>query len=67
MNGFGFKTVMYVHCFSFQSQRSACKKHLLSLKEMAKSLKDEYNSKEELKEQLKKEFAKLSRANKRYI
>ncbi|XP_048481031.1 coiled-coil domain-containing protein 22 homolog [Plutella xylostella] len=52
---------------SSESERSRCRNTLLSLKDSAKSMKEEYNKKEKLRDQLKKKYEKLKGGNKRSI
>lgn len=49
----------------FQSQRTKCKKTLTTLKETAKSMKEEYEKKEEMKNQVKNNYDKIKGGNKR--
>lgn len=48
-----------------QSDRTKCKKILTNLKETAKSLREECEKKEELKNQLKVKYERLKGGNKR--
>ncbi|XP_075972835.1 coiled-coil domain-containing protein 22 [Anticarsia gemmatalis] len=50
-----------------ESERSRCRKTLIQLKESAKGLKEEYDKKEILKNQLKENYEKLRGGNKRSI
>lgn len=50
----------------FQPERSRCRKILGNLKENAKALKDEYEKKEVLANQLKENYGKLRGGNKRF-
>lgn len=59
-----FQNLRYFH--NLQSERVRCKKILVNLKETAKTMKEEYEKKEETKIQLKKSYEKLKGGNKRY-
>ncbi|KAJ2950686.1 hypothetical protein O0L34_g8946 [Tuta absoluta] len=50
-----------------ESNRIKCKKILVNLKENAKSMKEEYEKKEEIRDQLKSNYEKIKGGNKRYI
>lgn len=56
---------LFQNCFFLQSERSRCRKTLITLKESAKAMKDEHDKKEELRNQLKKNLEKLRGGNKR--
>lgn len=51
----------------FQCERTKCKKILLYLKDNAKSMKEELEKKEEIRNQLKKSYEKLKGGSKRLI
>lgn len=50
-----------------QSERSRCRKILTNLKETAKALREEYDKKEQQKNQLKESYEKLRGGNKRCV
>ncbi|XP_049865009.1 coiled-coil domain-containing protein 22 isoform X1 [Pectinophora gossypiella] len=50
-----------------ESERTKCKKILINLKENAKSMKEEYEKKEEMRDQLKSNYDKMKGGNKRSI
>ncbi|KAI5641992.1 hypothetical protein NE865_05991 [Phthorimaea operculella] len=50
-----------------ESERVKCKKILVNLKENAKSMKEEYEKKEEIRDQLKSNYEKIKGGNKRSI
>ncbi|KAM3968097.1 coiled-coil domain-containing protein 22 homolog [Aphomia sociella] len=50
-----------------ESERSKCRNVLITLKNNAKEMKDEYENKEKIRNQIKMSYEKLKGGNKRYI
>lgn len=62
-----YNVPMYMYVmFISQSERMRCKITLTTLRESAKSLKEEYDTKEILRNQMRENYEKLRRGNKRY-